>query len=344
MRSALIALIMVLLPIPFQATAEISVKVHSFKDLKSWAKDDHALALDVFKETCTDLTAEDWKSICAAAFDFKDARLFFETFFLPVLIADGEDSKFTGYFEPELPGSLVQTDRFKYPIYALPDEVTSGQKWKTRRQIEEGAALEGRGLEIVWLDDPVDLTFLQIQGSGRIKLTNGRYLRVGYGGTNGHKYKSLGGELVKKGVYEPYQVSAAVIKNWVKRNPNDGRELLWSNPSYVFFRVVDDVPEDKGPLGAMNRSITKGRTVAIDPKYVPLGAPVWIEKQGKSPMRRLMIAQDTGSAIKGAQRADIFMGSGAKAGRLAGQMKDKGSLFVLLPVKRAMTLLTEPLE
>lgn len=344
MRSALSVLILSLSSFAFQATADISVKVHSFKDLKSWDKDDHSLALEAFKETCTDLTAEDWKSICAAAFDFKDAKLFFETFFLPVLISDGANSKFTGYFEPELPGSLVRTDRFKYPIYAMPPEITPGQTWKTRRQIEEDKILDGRGLELAWLDDPVDLTFLQIQGSGRIRLTNGSHLRVGYGGKNGHNYNSLGGELVKKGIYEPHQVSAAVIKNWVKRNPNDGRELLWSNPSYVFFRKVEDVKPDQGPLGAMNRSITQGRTVAIDPNYVPLGAPVWIEKQGKSPMRRLMIAQDTGSAIKGAQRADIFVGSGAKAGRLAGQMKDRGSLFVLLPVKRAMSFLTEPLE
>lgn len=344
MKPALIAFVIALSSIAFQATADISVKVHKFSDLKSWEKDDHASALEVFKETCTDLKAEDWQSICAAAFDFKNARLFFETFFLPVLISDGADSKFTGYYEPELPGSLVRTSRFKYPIYALPEEAKSGQPWKTRREIEQDGVLEGRGLELAWLDDPVDLTFLQIQGSGRIKLTNGNYLRVGYGGKNGHNYKSLGGELVRQGIYEPHQVSAAVIKNWVKRNPVDGQKLLWSNPSYVFFHAVEDVKPSQGPLGAMNRSITAGRSIAIDPNYVPLGAPVWIEKQGRSPMRRLMIAQDTGSAIKGAQRADIFMGSGAKAGRLAGQMKDRGSLFVLLPVKRAMSLMTEPLE
>ena len=146
---------------------------------------------------------------------------------------------------------------------------------------------------------------------------------------------------MRRGTYAAHQVSADVIKNWVRRNPAAGRELLFHNPSYVFFREVSEVPADKGPLGAMNRSVTPMRTIAVDPAFVPLGAPVWIEKDGKKPLRRLMIAQDTGSAIKGAQRADVFFGTGDKAGRAAGKLKDPGRMVVLLPIQRAYAMAPE---
>ena len=174
-----------------------------------------------------------------------------------------------------------------------------------------------------------------------MNLPDGSKLRVGYGGKNGHEYRSIGAELVRQGIFEPHQVSATVIKNWVRRNPEAGKELLFHNPSYVFFREVSEVPAHLGPLGAMNRSVTAMRTIAVDPAYVPLGAPVWIEKDGEDPMRRLMIAQDTGSAIKGAQRADVFFGTGYDAGRAAGKLRDPGQMFVLLPIQRAYALLPE---
>jgi membrane-bound lytic murein transglycosylase A len=196
-------------------------------------------------------------------------------------------------------------------------------------------------LEIAWVDDPVELFFLQIQGSGRIRLPDGAVIRVGYGGANGHPYRSIGTELVRLGVYEAHQVSAEVIKNWVRRNPEAGEALLNHNPSYVFFRRVDQVPPERGPLGAMNRSVTAGRTIAVDPVHVPLGAPVWIEKEGHGPIRRLMVAQDTGSAIKGPQRADIFFGTGADAGRAAGRLRDPGRMVVLMPIQRAYAMLME---
>ena len=206
--------------------------------------------------------------------------------------------------------------------------------------MEETDALAGRGLEIVWIDDPVDVFFQQVQGSGRVKLNTGGGIRVGYGGANGHSYSSVGAELIARGIYEPHQVSAQVIQNWVKRNPEDGADLLRTNDSYVFFREVNEVPADKGPLGAMNRSITTDRSVAVDPAFVTLGGPVWLEKDGRTPIRRLMIAQDTGSAIKGAQRADIFFGTGDEAGRLAGQIKDAGRLVQLVPIQRAYAMAT----
>ena len=223
----------------------------------------------------------------------------------------------------------------------MPPEANETRPWLTRRDLLQSGVMDGRGLTIAYVDDPVELFFLQIQGSGRIRLPDGRSIRVGYRGSNGHDYRSIGQELVRRGVYEAHQVSAQVIKNWVRRNPVDGEELLFHNPSYVFFREVSRVPADKGPLGAMNRSITTMRTVAVDPAFVPLGAPVWIEKDGKTPLRRLMVAQDTGSAIKGAQRADVFFGTGDGAGRAAGRLRDPGRLVVLLPIQRAYALLPE---
>ena len=321
--------------------AEVHYEVLGFEDLDGWETDNHAAALKVFLNTCKDMKDIDWRNLCTFAKSDPDPRQFFELLFRPVLMTDDVDALFTGYFEPELDGDLYRSERFKYPVYSMPPEALEENPWLTRREILEGDAMADRGLEIAWVDDPVELFFLQIQGSGRIRLPDGRYIRVGYRGANGHPYRSIGVELVRQGIYEPHQVSAQVIKNWVRRNPEDGKELLFHNPSYVFFREVSKVPADRGPLGAMNRSVTKLRSIAVDPAYVPLGAPVWVEKDGKVPMRRLMIAQDTGSAIKGTQRADIFFGTGDGAGREAGKLRDPGRMVVLMPIQRAYALLPE---
>jgi len=323
------------------ANAEPAYEILKFGDLDGWAQDDHDAALSTFLNTCADLDEPDWRTLCAVARDQKSARAFFELFFRPVVVRDGSETLFTGYFEPELNGALGPTFRYRYPVYAMPPEALNSNPWLTRREILNGEVMRNRGLEIAWVDDPVELFFLQIQGSGRIRLPGGNYIRVGYGGANGHPYRSIGVELVRRGVYKAHQVSAEVIKNWVRRNPSAGEELLYQNPSYVFFRKVNHVPENKGPLGAMNRSVTALRTVAVDPKYTPLGAPVWIEKDGEGPMRRLMIAQDTGSAIKGAQRADIFFGTGDAAGIAAGKLRDPGRMVILMPIQRAYAMLPE---
>jgi len=318
--------------------AETRYDILTFADLDGWAEDDHATALRVFNDTCPDMKDVDWRSLCALAQNSPGPREFFELFFRPVLISEGRGALFTGYFEPELNGSRRQTGRYRYPVYREPPESRATSVWLPRRDIQTTDVMKNRGLEIAWVDDPVELFFLQIQGSGRIRLTDGSTIRVGYGGSNGHEYRSIGAELVRRGIYDIHQVSAEVIKNWVRRNPAAGADLLMHNPSYVFFRKIDDLRADRGPRGAMNRSITTGRSVAVDPKFVPLGAPVWIEKDGADPMRRLMIAQDTGSAIKGAQRADLFMGTGDEAGRAAGRMKDPGRMLVLMPIQRAYAL------
>ncbi|SMY07202.1 murein transglycosylase A [Flavimaricola marinus] len=323
------------------AVAEPKITLLEFEQLSGWAEDDPSEALAAFSVTCGDMRRQDWQSLCAIAKEADDARSFFELFFKPVLIEDDEPALFTGYFEPELPGSRSPDARFRYPLYAVPSDMPEGP-WLTRQEIDEGA-LAGQGLEIAWLEDPVDLFFLQVQGSGRVRLSDGSMLRVGYGGFNGHLYSSIGAELVARGIYEWHQVSADVIRSWVARNPDEGQALLWTNPSYVFFREVSEVPAELGPLGAMNRSITTLRTVAVDPAFVPLGAPVWIEKAGETPMNRLMIAQDTGSAIKGAQRADIFFGTGREAGRQAGRIRDPGRMVVLMPIQRAYAMLPDVL-
>jgi len=326
------------------ASEDVTHKILEFDDLEGWNFDAHDRALEAFLVTCPDLRDPDWRSLCALAQQEPDAKTFFELFFRPMLIENGSRAMFTGYFEPELDGALSPSAQYRYPVYREPEIAKVSNPWLTRREIETGDFMRGKGYEIAWVDDPVELFFLQIQGSGRIRLPDGRRIRVGYGGSNGHPYRSIGIELVRRGIYKPHQVSAEVIKNWVKRNPQAGRELLYHNPSYVFFRRVDQVPPEDGPLGAMNRSVTPKRTIAVDPAYTPLGAPVWVEKKGDDPFNRLMIAQDTGSAIKGPQRADVFFGTGDAAGKAAGMLKDPGRMVVLLPIQRAFATATEPYQ
>ena len=314
-----------------------------FSELEGWEKDDHRAALTSFLETCDKLTGPDWRPICAFAADAgasdASAKAFFELFFRPVVIGD-PPALFTGYYEPELNGSLTRSPRYAYPIYRRPPELRDGQVFHDRASIEAGA-LRGRGLELAWLEDPVEVYFLHIQGSGRIRLPDGQVMRVGYGGRNGHAYRSIGQEMIRRGTHTADELSAQRIRDWVRANGRAGSAMLNYNPSYIFFLKLDDLPPEKGPIGAMGRSISPMRSVAIDPDYTPLGAPVWIEKDGGDPIRSLMVAQDTGGAIKGPQRVDVFYGTGDAAGDAAGQVKDGGRLVVLLPIDRAYAMLPE---
>ncbi|MGL4319339.1 MAG: murein transglycosylase A [Paracoccaceae bacterium] len=318
-------------------------QILQFEDLNGWAQDDHQAALRAFKMTCADIDGPDWQALCGVADATEDtpdgARTFFELFFLPVQVGE-TPALFTGYYEPELAGSPVRTPRFTTPLYRRPPELTDGQVFHSRAVIESGV-LRGRGLEIAWLDDPVEAYFLQIQGSGRIVMPNGQVVRLGYAGRNGHAYQSVGQEMVRSGLRTMDQVSAQDIKEYVRQNPSAGAALLNINPSYVFFRSLDDLPPGSGPIGAMGRSITPMRSVAVDPAFTTLGAPVWIEKDGPRPLNQLMIAQDTGGAIKGPQRADIYFGTGAEAGNAAGVVKDGGRMIVLLPIDRAFAQLDD---
>lgn len=323
---------------PLAMTARADVL--EFEALPGWAEDDHLAALKTFLNSCDLIEGEDWPPLCRLAKDAatspEAARDFFELFFKPVVVGD-PPALFTGYFEPELDGSPIRTPRFAYPIYRRPPELLDGQVWYDRATIEAGI-LRGRGLELAWLEDPVDVYFLQVQGSGRIRMPDGHVMRVGYAGRNGHAYASVGKAMVAQGIATEDQVDAGSIQDFVRSNPGAGAALMNVNPSYVFFRKIADLAADRGPIGAMGRSLTTLRSVAIDPRYVPLGVPVWIEKAGAAPLNRLMVAQDTGGAIKGAQRADIFFGTGRQAGRDAGKIKDGGRLVLLLPIDRAFLL------
>lgn len=282
-------------------------------DLPGWDSEDHEAALSLFREGCPLMPAE-WSATCAAAQTATDARAFFETTFTPHPVP----AFLTAYYEPVLEGSTHRTARFRQPIYALPPE---GAPAIPRAAIPE--ALHGRGLEILWLEDAAEAFFLQVQGSGRVRLTDGRTLRVGYAGKNGLPYTSIGRELVKDGAMTVEEATASAVKAWIRAHPRRGAELMDRNASFVFFRIADIAP-DLGPVGTMGLPLTPLRSLAVDPEHVPLGAPVWVEGAGLS---RLMIAQDTGSAIKGAGRGDIFMGSDPASG----EVRHRGRMIVLEP-------------
>ncbi|SFB04639.1 membrane-bound lytic murein transglycosylase A [Poseidonocella pacifica] len=289
----------------------------AFDDLIGWAEDNHHDALKVYRQSGNeDLVGPD------------DARAFFEERFRPVLIGDPECALFTGYFEPELDGSLTPSTAFPVPIYRRPDALSSDAPWLTRCEIEESDALSG--LELAWVASAADAFFLQVQGSGRIRLREGGCLRVGYDGRNGHPYRSIGKELLRRSIFTSEEISADAIRDWIEVNPVEGRALMHHNPSFVFFRPLN-MPEAQGPIGTLGCPVTAMRSIAVDPDHTPLGLPVWIETDGPQPIRRLMIAQDTGAAIKGPQRADIFIGTGRDAGRIAGGMKQGGRMIALLP-------------
>ena len=302
----------------------------------------------------------DWLSVCAAAALIRpgnqtEARYFFESRFTPYLARDISKSSglFTGYYEPELRGAWQPSPVYRYPIYARPKDLVSvdlgkfSPEWKgrhlagrvagdkvvpfaTRADIAKGA-LKGRQLELLWVDSGIDAFFLHVQGSGRVVLPDGSMVRIGYAGRNGHPYTPIGRELVAKGAIPTDKVSLQSIRAWLDANPLAGVAMMERNESFIFFRVV----KGAGPIGAQGVLLTPGRSLAVDRTFVPLGTPVWLNTTapGKSdkPLRRLVVAQDTGSAIKGPVRGDLFFGFGPAAGIGAGQMKEKGSYYLLLP-------------
>ncbi len=315
-----------------------------FNDLLGWAQDDHQQALQVFVKSCDDIRstpqipAQDWRGVCALAkVNAGSARRFFETHFRPVRITHGAHSLFTGYFEPILPGSRIRTDVFRYPLYGVPPELPVGTVWKSRAELESGV-LAGRGLELVWLKDRVDAFFVHVQGSSRFNLTNGTTMRLGFAGRNGHRYRSVGRQMIELGLLRDGQASMANIRAWVLAHPDAAEMVMQLNPSFIFFRELT-IDANLGPLGALQHPLTRMRSIAVDPEFTPLGAPAWlIMPAGSASINRLMVAQDTGSAIKGAQRADIFYGSGITAGNDAGRIRYSGQLITLVPRATALRL------
>jgi membrane-bound lytic murein transglycosylase A len=309
-----------------------------FDQLLGWAEDDHRAALEAFLKSCEDISAREWRPLCSYGAHVTEARAFFETFFRPVVVHPGRKSLFTGYFEPVLNGSRQRGGKFQTAIYAPPKFARDENgHWPSRAQIVAGA-LAGQGLEIAWVDDPVAAHYLHIQGSGRITFQDGTSIRVGYAAENGYPFRSAAGELLKSGEISSSQANINGLRRYYAADPVRGQDALNHNGSFVFFRVVDRLPEEHGPLGALERPMTALRSLAVDPRYTQMGAPVWVEKGGRNPIRRLMVAQDTGAAIKGPQRADIFFGTGDEAGRQAQVTRDSGRLVVLLPIDIALAL------
>lgn len=238
---------------------------------------------------------------------------------------DGQPALFTGYYEPVLEARLAPEGPFQTPLYALPAD-----PHVPHAAISAGA-LAGQGLEIAWVKDPVDAFFLQVQGSGRLDLGGGRSLRLGYAGKNGYPYRSLGKEMIARGLIPAEEMSAEAIRSYLAAHPDQVADLLHSNQSFVYFKPLDLAPED-GPIGTAGVPLTGLRSLAVDPAHIPLGALVLLEtKIDGQPVQRLMVAQDTGGVIKGAQRADIYFGTGPQAGLRAGAQQATGRMRVLMP-------------
>jgi len=285
------------------------------------------------------------------------AKGFFEEHFVPNrVVQKNPQGMLTGYYEPVLEGARTAQGRFQTPVYrrppdlvnvvaeteraSKPDGLTHMRKteagetaYPTRAEIEQGA-LAGKGLELLYLEDPVDVFFMHIQGSGRIKLTDGTTVRINYDGKNGHPYTSIGRYLIDKGLLAADKVSLQFLCKWLRADRERGKQVMWQNQSFIFFRELGD---GDGPLGALKVPLTPGRSLAIDTAYHTLGTPVYVSAPSLQHARkdggfnRLMVAQDVGSAIKGPERGDIYFGSGEKAGRVAGTTKHPGNFFVLIP-------------
>lgn len=344
---------------PVSGPAGLALQPAEFSDLPGWQNDRQAEALPAILKSCAKIGARalnqpvgaagvggltaDWRKPCQAALgipagNHAATRYFLETWFRPYLAtASGEpEGLFTGYYEAELRGSRQPSKRFGTPIHMAPPDLKTvkagaGGRYLTRSQIA-GGALKGRNLELMWVDDPVDAFMLHVQGSGRAVMEDGRVIRLGYAADNGHKYVSIGRELVRRGVMPMSELSADSLRAWIHANPLQGANLMAQNPRYIFFR---ELAGQEGPIGAQGVALTEGRSLAVDRAFVPLGVPLWVDTldplNPNRPLRRLMVAQDVGSAIKGPVRGDIFFGFGDEPARRAGNMKARGRYHLLLP-------------
>ena len=347
-------------------TAEVRGKLvpASWGDLPDWPREPLRASLEAFVRGCAVLEKRAaWSAACAEARAMpadatQDAIAgYFRRAFDPhqVVNGDGTDNGMvTGYYEPLLRGSRTRSARYRTPLYAVPNDLLvvdlaslhpdlqhrrlrgrlQGNRvvpYFERAQIDRDPAPLA-GLEMVWVDDPVDAFFLHIQGSGQVELENGERMRVGFAEQNGHPFRSLGALLIRRGEIAPERASMQGIREWARRNPAKVQEYMNANPSYVFFR---ELPRElPGPLGALGVPLTAEHSIAVDPRVVPLGAPVYLATtwpNSAQPLNRLVAAQDTGGAIAGAVRADFFWGFGDAAGSLAGRMRQGGRMWVLLP-------------
>jgi membrane-bound lytic murein transglycosylase A len=342
-------------PKPEAETARYEAR--AFSDLPGWSNARLEPSLRAFIAGCAR-----FKRVCEIARalpagDERAARQFFEAEFVPYALVSsvsGDSGMVTGYYEPIIDGSRTPGPVHRFPIFGVPQDlvvVDLGPVVPETRQLRLRGRLDGRRLVpyysrgeidargdafaapvIAWSADPVELFFLQIQGSGQVRLENGERIRVGFAEQNGHPYRSLGRHLVERGEMLLEQASMQGIKAWAAANPQKLQEALNQNPSYVFFR---ELPATDGPIGALNIPLHTEHSLAVDRRYVPLGAPVYLASTfplSEAPLQRLMAAHDTGGAIRGVVRADFFWGTGPDAGAQAGRMRQQGRMWLLLPI------------
>jgi membrane-bound lytic murein transglycosylase A len=332
--------------------SKAKVKKVAFEDINGFYEDDLRLAFETFKKDCIRAKRYNlFKSICQKAESFTNASQFFSENFTPYELYNNNGTNnglITGYYEPLLHGSRTKSEKYRYPIYKTPKDMLmidlsssypELKKYRLRGKLVNGKivayddrkALNKRDdLEaIVYVDDEIDLFFLQIQGSGKVQLDSGELINVGYSNQNGHKYFAIGRALLKEGVLKKTGVSLQGIKKYLKQNPHRVEEILNKNRSYIFF-----TENKKTATGALGTQLTAGRNLAVDRRYIPLGMPVFINTKSsvsQEKIDRLMVAADVGGAIKGEIRADFFFGNGANAELQAGGMKERGKLTILVP-------------
>lgn len=346
----------------------------TFQDVPGWREDKLSEVVPALTRSCGRLigqadtrpigdggvagTVADWRQACAAvgalpAGDDTAARAALEAWFAPFKAANNahEDGLFTGYYEAELRGALAPDDTFRVPLYGKPPNLISAKlsafrpdlsgqvfgrvegdrlvPYFTRKEIEQGA-IAGQNLELLWSDDPVDVFFLHVQGSGRVTLPDGTVRRLGFAASNGQTFYPIGRALLDEGKVSRDNASMQAMRAWLRANPQEGAEIMRRNDRYIFFRWIDG----DGPIGSQGVALTPGRSLAVDPAYLPLGVPVFLDTTwpaSQRPLRRLLVAQDTGSAIKGPLRGDFFWGAGEAALAEAGRMRQTGRVYILLP-------------
>lgn len=370
-----VAALYILISPPVKTTDPLYARLN-YSDLDGWQSDDIGQALEAFQNSCEKLIAYpdnrnfgefgnaiDWKPACIAARDIDPvaAKKFFETNFTPLSFMEEGPGLFTGYYAPLYKGSRQKSERYAAPLYTVPSDLQAlslgdfdlslkGRSivgevienkfvpYKNRKQIDQGA-LEGRSLELVWLEKTAETFFMQIQGSGFIELEGGEIIHLGYAQKNGRPYRAIGRFLIESGDIAREDMSLQAILSWMEDNPEKSEELMWKNPSYVFFQQRSS---DK-PIGSLGIGLTPGRSLAVDREHIPLGMPLWLESYTETinpsdgeiikqaSLSRLVIAQDTGGAIKGKIRGDVYWGIGALAELKAGPMKDRGGYFLLIP-------------
>ena len=336
----------------FQNISKANLKQSSWSDLKNFERDDLTLSLEVFKKACVGSKKYDtFKNACEKAVNTTDAKSFFKENFTPFKLYDDDNSEqglITGYYEPLLNGSVIKTGKFQYPIYKVPNDLITVdlssvypelKKYRLRGQLKGNKLIpysarhemkNRKNLEpICYVDNKVDLFFLQIQGSGKVRFQDGTIINVGYANQNGRTYNSIGKYMIKKGYITANQGSLQGIKKWFEQNPDKVDEVFNVNDSYIFFHE-----SQKSATGALGVELVAKRNLAVDRAYIPLGMPVFIQTINpinKKEINQLMVAADVGGAIKGKIRADFFWGNSKEAEQTAGRMKEKGILYMLIP-------------